>query len=245
MAPACASMDMFANYNKRGEAFADAVRALAAEQRLTGPAAAPYVRRTGYGRLRRGPGPRQQRRARQWRGQRQCRPTRAPPRAAQAAHRRPRRSAGRSPHALLASARPAGPPAPAGLALRGRLAAACRAAARGAALAGATTAPARAPPAQQRCAAAVRAGTPGLGPPADRVLPDPRRRPADHRARPGDGLLRLDDQGAGAGTSPARTSSANSSSPPSSAPDCCWSPPGCPSSSTGRSPTRCSWARSS
>ncbi|MFJ4896356.1 UDP-N-acetylmuramoyl-L-alanine--D-glutamate ligase [Streptomyces sp. NPDC088727] len=31
MAPACASMDMFTNYNKRGEAFADAVRALAAE----------------------------------------------------------------------------------------------------------------------------------------------------------------------------------------------------------------------
>ncbi|WP_443071289.1 UDP-N-acetylmuramoyl-L-alanine--D-glutamate ligase [Streptomyces sp. NBC_01465] len=31
MAPACASMDMFANYNKRGEAFADAVRELAAE----------------------------------------------------------------------------------------------------------------------------------------------------------------------------------------------------------------------
>ncbi|MFE4652998.1 UDP-N-acetylmuramoyl-L-alanine--D-glutamate ligase [Streptomyces sp. NPDC056707] len=31
MAPACASMDMFANYNKRGEAFADAVRALADE----------------------------------------------------------------------------------------------------------------------------------------------------------------------------------------------------------------------
>lgn len=31
MAPACASMDMFANYNKRGEAFTDAVRALAAE----------------------------------------------------------------------------------------------------------------------------------------------------------------------------------------------------------------------
>lgn len=31
LAPACASMDMFANYNKRGEAFADAVRALAAE----------------------------------------------------------------------------------------------------------------------------------------------------------------------------------------------------------------------
>ncbi|MFJ6698668.1 UDP-N-acetylmuramoyl-L-alanine--D-glutamate ligase [Streptomyces sp. NPDC091272] len=29
MAPACASMDMFANYNKRGEAFADAVRELA------------------------------------------------------------------------------------------------------------------------------------------------------------------------------------------------------------------------
>lgn len=28
MAPACASMDMFTNYNKRGEAFADAVRAL-------------------------------------------------------------------------------------------------------------------------------------------------------------------------------------------------------------------------
>ena len=28
MAPACASMDMFANYNKRGEAFADAVREL-------------------------------------------------------------------------------------------------------------------------------------------------------------------------------------------------------------------------
>lgn len=31
MAPACASMDMFVNYNKRGEAFADAVRKLAAE----------------------------------------------------------------------------------------------------------------------------------------------------------------------------------------------------------------------
>ncbi|MFJ5722610.1 UDP-N-acetylmuramoyl-L-alanine--D-glutamate ligase [Streptomyces sp. NPDC093149] len=31
MAPACASMDMFVNYNKRGEAFADAVRAFAAE----------------------------------------------------------------------------------------------------------------------------------------------------------------------------------------------------------------------
>jgi UDP-N-acetylmuramoylalanine--D-glutamate ligase len=31
LAPACASMDMFADYNKRGEAFADAVRALAAE----------------------------------------------------------------------------------------------------------------------------------------------------------------------------------------------------------------------
>ncbi|WKK22405.1 UDP-N-acetylmuramoyl-L-alanine--D-glutamate ligase [Streptomyces olivoreticuli] len=29
MAPACASMDMFVNYNKRGEAFAEAVRALA------------------------------------------------------------------------------------------------------------------------------------------------------------------------------------------------------------------------
>ncbi|MFG3283894.1 UDP-N-acetylmuramoyl-L-alanine--D-glutamate ligase [Streptomyces sp. NPDC048111] len=29
LAPACASMDMFANYNKRGEAFADAVRELA------------------------------------------------------------------------------------------------------------------------------------------------------------------------------------------------------------------------
>ncbi|MEU2430105.1 UDP-N-acetylmuramoyl-L-alanine--D-glutamate ligase [Streptomyces sp. NPDC007861] len=32
LAPACASMDMFANYNKRGEAFADAVRGLAAER---------------------------------------------------------------------------------------------------------------------------------------------------------------------------------------------------------------------
>ncbi|MFI6283629.1 UDP-N-acetylmuramoyl-L-alanine--D-glutamate ligase [Streptomyces sp. NPDC051018] len=32
LAPACASMDMFANYNKRGEAFADAVRTLAAER---------------------------------------------------------------------------------------------------------------------------------------------------------------------------------------------------------------------
>ncbi|MEU4130159.1 UDP-N-acetylmuramoyl-L-alanine--D-glutamate ligase [Streptomyces wuyuanensis] len=32
LAPACASMDMFANYNKRGEAFADAVRDLAAER---------------------------------------------------------------------------------------------------------------------------------------------------------------------------------------------------------------------
>ncbi|MER5884490.1 UDP-N-acetylmuramoyl-L-alanine--D-glutamate ligase [Streptomyces sp. NPDC001941] len=31
LAPACASMDMFVNYNKRGEAFADAVRALADE----------------------------------------------------------------------------------------------------------------------------------------------------------------------------------------------------------------------
>ncbi|MFC7309144.1 UDP-N-acetylmuramoyl-L-alanine--D-glutamate ligase [Streptomyces monticola] len=31
MAPACASMDMFVNYNKRGEAFADAVHALAAQ----------------------------------------------------------------------------------------------------------------------------------------------------------------------------------------------------------------------
>ncbi|MFJ8075920.1 UDP-N-acetylmuramoyl-L-alanine--D-glutamate ligase [Streptomyces sp. NPDC096176] len=31
LAPACASMDMFTDYNKRGEAFAEAVRALAAE----------------------------------------------------------------------------------------------------------------------------------------------------------------------------------------------------------------------
>lgn len=31
LAPACASMDMFVNYNKRGEAFADAVRQLVAE----------------------------------------------------------------------------------------------------------------------------------------------------------------------------------------------------------------------
>jgi UDP-N-acetylmuramoylalanine--D-glutamate ligase len=34
LAPACASMDMFANYNKRGEAFADAVRSLAATGRV-------------------------------------------------------------------------------------------------------------------------------------------------------------------------------------------------------------------
>ncbi|MFJ9419528.1 UDP-N-acetylmuramoyl-L-alanine--D-glutamate ligase [Streptomyces sp. NPDC101227] len=32
LAPACASMDMFVNYTKRGEAFADAVRQLAAEE---------------------------------------------------------------------------------------------------------------------------------------------------------------------------------------------------------------------
>ncbi|MGW1492856.1 UDP-N-acetylmuramoyl-L-alanine--D-glutamate ligase [Streptomyces sp. NPDC002402] len=32
LAPACASMDMFANYNKRGETFADAVRELPAER---------------------------------------------------------------------------------------------------------------------------------------------------------------------------------------------------------------------
>lgn len=32
LAPACASMDMFANYNKRGDAFADAVRELAADR---------------------------------------------------------------------------------------------------------------------------------------------------------------------------------------------------------------------
>ncbi|MGW3401055.1 UDP-N-acetylmuramoyl-L-alanine--D-glutamate ligase [Streptomyces zhihengii] len=32
LAPACASMDMFTDYNKRGEAFAEAVRALAAER---------------------------------------------------------------------------------------------------------------------------------------------------------------------------------------------------------------------
>ncbi|QDY76326.1 UDP-N-acetylmuramoyl-L-alanine--D-glutamate ligase [Streptomyces qinzhouensis] len=32
LAPACASMDMFVNYNKRGEAFAEAVRTLAAER---------------------------------------------------------------------------------------------------------------------------------------------------------------------------------------------------------------------
>ncbi|MBT2387441.1 UDP-N-acetylmuramoyl-L-alanine--D-glutamate ligase [Streptomyces sp. ISL-11] len=33
MAPACASMDMFVNYNQRGEAFAEAVRALAEQDR--------------------------------------------------------------------------------------------------------------------------------------------------------------------------------------------------------------------
>ena len=33
MAPACASMDMFVNYNARGDAFTDAVRALAGARR--------------------------------------------------------------------------------------------------------------------------------------------------------------------------------------------------------------------
>ena len=72
-----------------------------------------------------------------------------------------------------------------------------------------------------------RARVRGLGPAADRVLPDPRRQPADHRARPGDGLLGLHDQGAAAVAARLRTSSASSSSPPRSAPCCCWSPPGC------------------
>ncbi|MCC3768161.1 UDP-N-acetylmuramoyl-L-alanine--D-glutamate ligase [Streptomyces sp. UNOC14_S4] len=36
LAPACASMDMFVNYNKRGEAFAEAVRALAGPERGRG-----------------------------------------------------------------------------------------------------------------------------------------------------------------------------------------------------------------
>lgn len=32
LAPACASMDMFVNYNARGDAFAEAVRALASAE---------------------------------------------------------------------------------------------------------------------------------------------------------------------------------------------------------------------
>ena len=59
----------------------------------------------------------------------------------------------------------------------------------------------------------VHARAPGLGPAADRVLPDPRRQPADHRARPGDGLLGLPDHRAADCRCPARTSSASSSWP--------------------------------
>ena len=77
------------------------------------------------------------------------------------------------------------------------------------------------------CVRPLHARAPGLGPAADRLLPDPRRQSADHRARPGDGLLGLPDHG------PADVA-AGLLLLPQAVPRrrhrrrcCCWSPRGC------------------